>query len=117
MSTNQLKIVDSYIDHASYQEKLDYLLSQDLDFHNQESNYASHNFHSFPAKFPPQLPRKFIQALTVPGESVLDPMMGSGTTVVESFFLGRYGIGFDIDPLALLLTRTKVTPLNARKVA
>lgn len=59
------------------------LLHQDLDFHDQDSGYASHNFHSFPAKFPPQLPRTFIQDLTDPGDVVLDPMVGSGTTIVE----------------------------------
>lgn len=102
---------------GSYFEKLDTLLSQDLDFHSQDSGYASHNFHSFPAKFPPQLPRKFIEGLTAPGDVVLDPMMGSGTTVLEAYFSGRHGVGFDIDPLALILTKAKVTPLNGRLVA
>lgn len=100
-----------------YLEKLRYLLSQDMDFHNQDTGYASHNFHSFPAKFPPQLPREFIQNLTSPGDIVLDPMMGSGTTLLEAFLLGRQGIGFDIDPLALLLSRTKTTSLDLRRVA
>lgn len=63
------------------QRKLVALLSRDLDFHDQRSGYASHNFHSFPAKFPPQLPRKFICELREPGEVVLDPMMGWGTTI------------------------------------
>lgn len=102
---------------GSYFEKLDTLLSQDLDFHSQDSGYASHNFHSFPAKFPPQLPRKFIEGLTAPGNVVLDPMMGSGTTVLEAYLSGRHGVGFDIDPLALILTKAKVTPLNGRLVA
>lgn len=100
-----------------YLERLDALLSQDLDFHSQDSGYASHNFHSFPAKFPPQLPRKFIEGLTAPGDVVLDPMMGSGTTVLEAYLSGRHGVGFDIDPLALILTNAKVTPLNGRLVA
>lgn len=100
-----------------YLERLDTLLSQDLDFHSQDSGYASHNFHSFPAKFPPQLPRKFIEGLTAPGDVVLDPMMGSGTTVLEAYLSGRHGVGFDIDPLALILTKAKVTPLNGRLVA
>jgi len=101
----------------TYRERLITLLSQDLDFHSQDSGYASHKFHSFPAKFPPQLPRKFIKSLTASGNLVLDPMMGSGTTVLEAFLMGRQGIGFDIDPLALMLTKTKVTPLNTRQVA
>ncbi|MGB9753664.1 DNA methyltransferase [Roseiflexus castenholzii] len=93
-------------------DRLCRLLEEDLDFHDQDSGYASHNIHSFPAKFPPQLPRKFIQALTLPGETVLDPMMGSGTTVLEAFLLGRRGIGFDIDPLAVMLAKAKVSPIS-----
>jgi DNA modification methylase len=92
---------------------LDHLLSTDLDFHDQPSNYASHNFHSFPAKFPPQLPRIFIEGLTAAGDIVLDPMVGSGTTLLEARLAGRRGLGFDIDPLALRISQVKVTPLNS----
>lgn len=88
------------------------LLSQDLDFHGLQSGYASHNLHPFPAKFPPQLPRKFIQSLTQRGDVVLDPMMGSGTTIVEALLNNRRGIGFDIDPLAALLCRVKTNSLD-----
>jgi DNA modification methylase len=100
-----------------YSERLGALLDEDLDFHDQQSNYASHNLHSFPAKFPPQLPRKFIDALTSPGDVVLDPMAGSGTTLVEAVLAGRHGIAFDIDPLALLLSRVKVTPVSVHQAA
>jgi DNA modification methylase len=93
----------------TYRQKLIELLSQDLDFHNQDSKYASHDFHAFPAKFPPQLPDKFIHGLTKLGDTVLDPMSGSGTTVLEAFLNGRRGIAFDIDPLALLITQVKVS--------
>lgn len=92
--------------------RLETLLGQDLDFHNEQSRYASHSFHAFPAKFPPQLPRKFISGLTKEGDVVLDPMMGSGTTVLEAYLHNRKAIGFDIDPLALLLTQVKVCPLD-----
>ena len=97
---------------GNYKHRLVALLSEDLDFHNQDSRSASHNFHAFPAKFPPQLPQKFIASLTNPGEIVLDPMLGSGTTVLETFLAGRKGIGFDIDPLALRIAQAKVTPLE-----
>lgn len=100
------------LENRAYVDRLCRLLDEDLDFHDQDSGYASHNIHSFPAKFPPQLPRKFIQTLTLPGETVLDPMMGSGTTVLEAFLLGRRGIGFDIDPLAVMLAKTKVSPIS-----
>ena len=107
-----LDLNDINSEEKSYLEKLDVLLSQSLDFHDQNSNYASHNFHSFPAKFPPQLPKIFIQELTQPGDMVLDPMMGSGTTILEAYLSGRNCVGFDIDPLAILLSKTKVTSLE-----
>jgi DNA modification methylase len=97
-------------------DKLAQLLSQDLDFHDQYSNYATHDFHAFPAKFPPQLPRKFILELTNPGDVVLDPMMGSGTAVLEAYLAGRYGVGIDIDQLALKVSMAKVTPLDKQQV-
>jgi DNA modification methylase len=102
---------------TGYLEKLTALLGEDLDFHDQQSSYASHNLHSFPAKFPPQLPRKFIEGLTSPGDVVLDPMAGSGTTIVEAILAGRHGIAFDIDPLALLLSSVKVTPVSVHQAA
>jgi DNA modification methylase len=104
------------LNENAYYEKLAHLLSQDLDFHDQISRYASHNFHSFPAKFPPQLPRKFITELTDPGDIILDPMVGSGTTIVEAFLSGRQGVGFDIDPLALLISKVKVNPLDINQI-
>ena len=96
----------------SKRERLATLLEGELNFHDQNSGYASHNLHAFAAKFPPQLPRAFIRGLTSPGDVVLDPMMGSGTTVVEALLEGRQGIGVDIDPLALCLSHVKTTPVD-----
>ena len=93
-------------------DRLTTLLEGELNFHGEDSGYASHDVHAFAAKFPPQLPRAFIRGLTSPGEVVLDPMMGSGTTVVEALLEGRQGIGLDIDPLALRLGRVKTMPLD-----
>jgi DNA modification methylase len=50
--------------------------------------------------------------LTNQRDSILDPMVGSGTTVLEAYLSDRFGIGFDIDPLALMMAKVKVTPLN-----
>ncbi len=94
--------------NKDYFQRMINILSQDLNFHSKNSSYASHNVHPFPAKFPPQLPHEFIAELTGPNEIVLDPMVGSGTTVLEAYLLGRHGIGFDIDPLALLISQVKV---------
>lgn len=96
--------------------ELSRILQGNLDFHSSNSNFGSHNFHSFPAKFPPQLPREFILALTEPGEVVLDPMVGSGTTIIEAITAGRTGIGFDIDPLALLMTKVKTSNIDREHI-
>jgi len=101
---------------SSTREKLKALLESDLDFHGEDSIYASHNFHSFAAKFPPQLPRLFIHSLTNPGDTVLDPMMGSGTTLVEALLERRKGIGLDIDPLALRLGYAKTITVDRNKL-
>lgn len=93
-------------------ERLAALLAGELDFHKEDSGYASHDLHAFAAKFPPQLPRAFIRGLTEPGDIVLDPMMGSGTTVVEALLAGRRGIGLDLDPLAVRLGQVKTTPCD-----
>ena len=91
-------------------------LAADLGFHGAPSNGRTHAWHPFPAKFPPQLPRFFIEALTSPGDTVLDPMCGSGTTLVEAVDSGRRAIGCDIDPLARLIAAVKLTPVDASEV-
>jgi hypothetical protein len=96
-------------------EKLERLLAGDLEFHGESSRYSSHALHAFAAKFPPQLPRLFIEELTTPGDAVLDPMMGSGTTIVEALLRGRRGVGVDIDPLARMICRVKTSHIASEK--
>jgi DNA modification methylase len=96
----------------SKRQRLSALLAGELNFHGEDSSYASHDIHAFAAKFPPQLPRAFIHGLTAPGDVVLDPMMGSGTTIVEALLEGRRGIGLDIDPLALRVSQAKTIPMS-----
>jgi hypothetical protein len=86
------------------------ITAADLSFRGRDAAAGSHNTHAFAAKFPPQLPRLFIEALTEPGDLVLDPMAGSGTAVVEAALLGRRGVGIDLDPLAALITQSKTLP-------
>jgi hypothetical protein len=97
--------------NVAYRDRLIALLSGDLDFHNQSSREFSHSLHAFPAKFPPQLPRLFIEGLTHPGEVVFDPMAGSGTTILEAYLADRQSLACDIDPLALHFCQVKTTPL------
>ena len=84
----------------------------DLDFHGADGSYGPHAWHPFPAKFPPQLPRFLIERLSDPSDVVLDPMAGSGTTLVEAARLGRRAVGCDIDPLARMIAAAKLTPVD-----
>lgn len=88
-------------------------LCADLDFHGKVSQNAIHGWHPFPAKFPPQLPQFFIRNFTDENAVVLDPMFGSGTTLVEALQLGRRAIGCDIDPLSQLIMSAKLSHHNA----
>lgn len=76
----------------------------------------AHSIHevSYRACFKPQLPEFFIRRLTMPGDKVLDPFMGRGTTPVEAALLGRVPYANDINPLSILLTRPRLrTPSYA----
>ena len=50
------------------------------------------------APFPYELPYRLIKAYSFVGETVLDPFLGSGTTLVAARDLGRHGVGYEINP-------------------
>lgn len=80
---------------------------------SKDQSYLTHGIHKFPAKFFPELPRYLIRKYSTPGSTVLDPMCGSGTVVLEALLNNRTAIGIDIDPLARLITKVKTTPLDS----
>lgn len=77
-----------------------------------QTGYLTHIYHRYPAKFIPQLAQRLIATCSEAGEWVLDPFMGSGTTLVEAKLLGRPSVGVDINPVAYLVSRAKVTPIS-----
>ena len=50
------------------------------------------------APFPYELPERLIRAYSYVDEIVLDPFLGSGTTLLVASALGRYGKGYEINP-------------------
>src|SRR6266571_7580717 len=70
-------------------------------------DWATHNG-EYRGNWSPYIPRNLIQRFTSKDEWVLDPMMGGGTTLVESRLLGRNAIGVDINLNAVILARDRL---------
>jgi hypothetical protein len=89
----------------------DHLISRlrkiDWDFPGSPSESLFSAIHWHPARFASQVPSSLIGLLSKPGEIVLDPFLGSGTTLVEAQRLGRKSIGVDLNPIACLIARAK----------
>ena len=77
----------------------------------------THDFYKYPARFSPTFVRFIIESLTEPGDHVLDPFMGGGTTIVEATASGRYATGSDINALGRFAAAVKTTPLSDQDVA
>jgi DNA modification methylase len=73
---------------------------------------STHQFYKYPARFSPIFAREIIDAFTSKGDAILDPFMGSGTSLIEALLLGRRAIGIDISSLATFVAKAKLTPLN-----
>src|SRR4051812_28584833 len=69
----------------------------------------THGFYKYPARFSPAFARAAIEVFTKPGDLVLDPHVGGGTTLVEALASGREALGVDISTLAEFVARVKCT--------
>jgi hypothetical protein len=66
------------------------------------------SIHPFPARMAPDLALATLADLPATS-TVLDPMMGSGTVVRQALEFGHNAIGYDLDPLAVLMSRAWTT--------
>lgn len=82
---------------------------QDWEFEDADTKDLTHNIHRYSGKFIPQIARTVIEILTAPGDLVVDPYCGSGTTLLECALTGRRSFGVDLNPLAALISRVKTT--------
>ena len=88
------------------------ILAIEPDWKDQQRLWG-HPFHpmcSYLASFPAALAHAFIARYSRPGDVVLDPFSGRGTTPLQAAAEGRIGIGNDLNPFAHLLTASKVEP-------
>lgn len=95
-------------------------LVMELEFEKSNGNgsttYLTHNFHTYPAKFIPQIPKSTIRSLTKEGDIILDPFCGCGTTLVEAKLLNRNAIGVDLNPIATLVSKAKTYKLDREQI-
>lgn len=82
----------------------------------RETNYLTHGYHKYPAKFIPQLVSKLIENYSSEGDWILDPFGGCGTTLVESKLNGRNSMGIDINDIAVLISKTKISEISPKKL-
>jgi DNA modification methylase len=77
----------------------------------------THNFYRYPARFSPQFASAAISHFSKPGDFVLDPYMGGGTTIVEGMVVGRHMVGNDLNSLASFIATAKITSLTDTDVS
>lgn len=72
------------------------------------NQYLTHWIYPYKGKFHPQMIRAALNICNLsPGDTVLDPFMGSGTTALEAQLLGVNVIGYDASPLCVMQSRVK----------
>jgi DNA modification methylase len=72
----------------------------------------THNFYRYPARFSPRFVREVIQIFSKPGDVILDPFVGGGTTLVEALANQRHSIGFDVSPISSFVSTAKTTLIS-----
>jgi DNA modification methylase len=70
-------------------------------------DWATHKG-NYRGNWSPYIPRNLIEKYTRPGELICDPMVGSGTSLVECKLLGRKGIGVDVNPDAVMVAMNRL---------
>jgi hypothetical protein len=85
----------------------------------EPKNGRPHRLHSlcpYFAMFPPEFARLAIERHTKPGDLVLDPFSGRGTTLLEAILLGRRAIASDINPVAYCISAAKAHPPHLGRI-
>lgn len=73
----------------------------------KDPKYVTHGIHPYKGKFYPQLAKSLLNLSGVTEGKVLDPFCGSGTVLLEAQLNGLDAVGFDLNPLAVLIAGAK----------
>lgn len=91
-------------------------ITKELTFEGERLTRGRHKIHPYPAMLHPLLVDFLLEKYSKKDSVVFDPFCGSGVTLVESAKRGNLSYGFDINPLALLIAKTKTTKYNIKKL-
>ncbi|MBU2539554.1 hypothetical protein KJ786_00095 [Patescibacteria group bacterium] len=91
----------------------DYYYLQKYNQTKSVNQFLTHWIYPYKGKFHPQMIRALMNVIKIKeGETLLDPFVGSGTAVLEAQILGVNGIGIDISPLCVLISRVKTESVD-----
>ena len=79
----------------------------DWTFKDDKTTDLSHGIFSYPGALHPMIARNLLKMYGSEDGVMLDPFVGSGTTLAEAKLYGMRSIGFDLNPLALLVSKLK----------
>lgn len=125
MLTNEEKSVEVYSNADS--PTVPFEVTKDTDLNTLNLNWSEkdlpekertkhvHRLHPYLGKFIPQLVEIFLRKYFTPGQTILDPFCGSGTTLVQANELGVNSIGYDVSAFNVLLSRAKTTKYDLVK--
>ena len=77
-----------------------------------ETYKGIYNIHKYWGKKPANVIRHLIEQHTKKGDVVLDPFSGSGVAPIEAVFTNRLGVGIDINPIAIQISREMVSQID-----
>ncbi|EDP73893.1 DNA methyltransferase, partial [Hydrogenivirga sp. 128-5-R1-1] len=96
-------------------EKLGDEINWELSFDwipERERTKHVHRLHPYKGKFIPQLVEYFLKRYFKEGDIVLDPFVGSGTTLIQANEMNIHSIGIDISEFNTIITEVKFANVN-----
>jgi site-specific DNA-methyltransferase (cytosine-N4-specific) len=94
----------SFIETSLHEDSL-----SDWTFSNASTRDLTHCYHDYPARMIPQVAGRLIDLFGARATLLFDPYCGSGTSLVEASIRGIHAVGTDLNPLARLIAKAKVS--------